>query len=61
MDKLNRLDWLFLAALIALTVSVILVARYHALDPICACELNGKTECACFERTLEDKKKTLPH
>lgn len=53
MHKLNRLDWLFLAALVALTACVILVARYHALSDICACHRNGKVNCLCFEETAK--------
>ena len=38
-------------------VTAVAVIRHHALNDVCACEREGRVNCACFERTFEDRLK----
>lgn len=53
----TRNNLIFVTFLFWAVVTAAAVIRHTALTDVCACEREGKVNCACFERTFEQKLK----
>lgn len=61
MSAETRNTLIFATFLVWAVVTAMAVIRHTALNDVCACERDGKVNCACFETELEARKKRILH
>ncbi len=57
MSSHTRNALIYVTFLVWAVVTAMAVIRHTALNDVCACERDGRVNCACFERTVEERLK----